>query len=139
MLDFITVPLTFGIVTLGIYKLFELFVCKKERMTILEKMDFKNECNLSFDYSLKNYGASLPFSFSSLKIGCLLLGLGLGLILSVILLAINMETLKSYTEVTGYSNYAVASMLIGAGVLSMGGVGLLLAFIIEYKCGKKLN
>ena len=31
MMDFITIPLTFGIVTYGIYKLFELFVCKKER------------------------------------------------------------------------------------------------------------
>ena len=36
-MDFITIPLTFGIVTYGIYKLFELFVCKKERLIILEK------------------------------------------------------------------------------------------------------
>ena len=28
MMDFITIPLVVGTITLGIYKLFELFVCK---------------------------------------------------------------------------------------------------------------
>ena len=32
MLDFIIPPLIVGFITLGIYKLFELFVCKKERL-----------------------------------------------------------------------------------------------------------
>ena len=32
MMDFISIPLTFGIVTYGIYSLFELFVHKKERL-----------------------------------------------------------------------------------------------------------
>ena len=31
MMDFITIPLVVGTITLGIYKLFELFVCKKEQ------------------------------------------------------------------------------------------------------------
>ena len=38
MLDFIMVPLVCGIFVLGFYKLFELFVCKKERLLIIEKM-----------------------------------------------------------------------------------------------------
>ena len=29
-MDFIMVPLIMGIITLGIYKLFELFVCRRE-------------------------------------------------------------------------------------------------------------
>ena len=38
MMDFITIPLVVGTITLGIYKLFELFVCKKERITMIEKL-----------------------------------------------------------------------------------------------------
>ena len=36
MMDFITIPLVVGTITLGIYKLFELFVCKKERIAMIE-------------------------------------------------------------------------------------------------------
>ena len=39
MMDFIMVPAVMTIITLGIYKLFELFVCKKERIMLIEKMD----------------------------------------------------------------------------------------------------
>ena len=41
MMDFIMVPLIFGIVTYGIYSLFELFVHKKERLMIIEKLSEK--------------------------------------------------------------------------------------------------
>ena len=40
MMDFITIPLVVGTITLGIYKLFELFVCKKERIVIIEKVSY---------------------------------------------------------------------------------------------------
>ena len=39
MMDFIMVPAVMTIITLGVYKLFELFVCKKERIMLIEKMD----------------------------------------------------------------------------------------------------
>ncbi len=35
------VPLIMGIITLGIYKLFELFSCRRERMAIIEKFGDK--------------------------------------------------------------------------------------------------
>ena len=38
MMDFITIPLVVGTITLGIYKLFELFVCRKERIAMIEKL-----------------------------------------------------------------------------------------------------
>ena len=41
MMDFIMVPLIMGIITLGIYKLFELFACRRERMAIIEKLGDK--------------------------------------------------------------------------------------------------
>ena len=79
-MDFIMIPAIFGIVTLGFYKLFELFVCKKERLAIIEKMGEKftpemlgNKINLS---SVGNA------SFSALKFGCLFVGIGLGLLVA---------------------------------------------------------
>ena len=43
MMDFIMVPLIVGIVCAGIYGLFELFVRKKERLAIIEKIGDKLE------------------------------------------------------------------------------------------------
>ena len=43
MMDFIMVPAIMAIITVGIYKLFELFVCKKERLMLIEKMGDKYE------------------------------------------------------------------------------------------------
>ena len=39
MMDFIFVPLVVGVITLGIYKFFELLVCRRERRMIIDKMD----------------------------------------------------------------------------------------------------
>ena len=139
MMDFITIPLIFGSVTYGIYKLFELFVCKKERLFLLEKMNFDNANNALLKDCLKGYNTSLPFSFSALKVGCLLMGLGLGLILGIVLFALNVDTVQSFREMSSYNVYSFITLIIGASVLFTGGAGLLLAFIIEYKCSKKKN
>ena len=137
MMDFITIPLIFGIVTFGIYKLFELFVCKKERMFLLEKMNFDNANNQYVNNIFKRHNSPSSFSFSALKVGCLLLGLGLGLVLGVLFFSFNIETVRAFGELTSYNTYYVVSLIISGAVLLMGGLGLLLAFIIEYKIGKK--
>ena len=38
MMDFIFVPLVVGVITLGIYKFFELLVCRRERRMIIEEL-----------------------------------------------------------------------------------------------------
>ena len=68
MMDFIMVPAVMTIITLGVYKLFELFVCKKERIMLIEKMDERGLLPQMDTPKLR--GSS--FSFSALKIGCLL-------------------------------------------------------------------
>ncbi|MBR2607359.1 MAG: hypothetical protein IKC70_05455 [Bacteroidaceae bacterium] len=137
MMDFITIPLIFGIVTLGIYKLFELFVCKKERLIILEKMNFDNANNQSVNNLFKRHNSPLPFSFSALKVGCLLLGLGLGIVLGILFFAFNIETVRAFGDLGHYNTYYAVSLIISGFVLLMGGAGLLLAILIEYKCSKK--
>ena len=80
MMNFIMVPAIMAIITVGIYKLFELFVCKKERLMLIEKMGDKYEPDVA---SIPRFHSN--YSFSALKIGCLLLGMGLGLLIGFII------------------------------------------------------
>ena len=127
MMDFITVPLTTGIIVLGIYKLFELFACRRERIMLIEK----GNGPLPDGKAAKRYG--LPLSFSTLKCGCLLLGIGIGLLLGYLICAASMP---GFLE-GNFAYYGLPSLVFGAGVLLMGGVGLLVAFIIELRLGKR--
>ena len=132
MMDFIMVPAIMAIITVGIYKLFELFVCKKERLMLIEKMGDKYEPDVA---SIPRFHSN--YSFSALKIGCLLLGMGLGLLIGFIIctssvpgyLDKNMDDWRVYRE--------TVSLVYGACVLVFGGIGLVAAFITELKLSKK--
>ena len=123
MMDFIMVPAVMTIITLGIYKLFELFVCKKmDERGLLPQMD-----------TPKLRGSS--FSFSALKIGCLLAGMGLGLLLGYL---ICYATIPNYfTADRDWMYRETVSLIYGACVLGVGGIGLIVAFITELKLNKK--
>jgi hypothetical protein len=135
MMDFISIPLVIGIITLGIYKLFELFVRKKERLSIIEKIGDKLEpanVNPRFSFPVQFEGKS---SFGTLKIACLLLGVGLGLLIGYF---ICLNTIAGYD--TTHWNYDLsqkAGVIYGASVLLFGGLGLLIAFIVEMSFLKK--
>ena len=109
MMDFIMVPLIFGIVTYGIYSLFELFVHKKERLMIIEKLSEK------VDWAVLDGKLQLPsfaqkqISFSALKIGCLMAGLGLGLLIGFIF--------HTFVRVNFEGDWKMISMAYGASVL----------------------
>ena len=134
-MDFIMIPAIFGIVTLGFYKLFELFVCKKERLLIIEKMGEK------FSSEMLENKIKLPsvgnLSFSALKFGCLFVGLGLGLLVAYLICT---TTIDDYVVRNADWNWEVKqtiSVIYGACVLLFGGVGLLTSFLIELKISKK--
>lgn len=130
MLDFISIPLVVGIVTLGIYKLFELIIRRKERLTIIEKMGDK------FEPSMIENKFSFPERkgnpmFGTLKIACLLLGIGLGLLVGYL---ICFNTVYGYNSMNLQNNaYEVSGIIYGASVLLFGGLGLLVAFFVEMK------
>ena len=132
MMDFIIAPLIVGIITLGIYKLFELFVCKKERLSMIEKLGDKlNNGDIISNLSLNlNYSRS-QFSFGPLKGGFLMLGIGLGLLLGFFICLFSFPG-YTYKE----NNYQAVSIIYGACVLAFGGLGLLIAFLIETKMNK---
>jgi len=134
MMDFIMVPLIVGIVTLGIYKLFELFARRKERLAIIEKMGEKfdasmTECKSAFP--VKTFGQS---PYGTLKLASLLLGVGLGLLVGFFIV---LNTFGFSSQEHGWQNDETASVIYGACVLLFGGLGLLIAFIIEMKNSNK--
>ena len=128
MMDFIMVPAVIGIITLGIYKLFELFVRKKERLTIIDKIGDKLTPDIlsgKIDFS-----TDIPkLSFSALKFGCLFMGLGIGILVAF---AVHYN-FADFVE----SSYQIESAIYGSCVLLFGGLGLLIAFIVELKVSKK--
>ena len=126
MLDFIMVPLVCGIFVLGFYKLFELFVCKKERLLIIEKMGEKFTPDM-LEHKL-NFSSIGNMSFSDLKFGCLFVGFGLGL-LAAFAIHYNFEDFL-------FKKWEIQTTVYGASVLLFGGLGLLIAFLIELNINK---
>ncbi|MDO5460011.1 MAG: hypothetical protein Q4F44_00025 [Bacteroidales bacterium] len=128
MMDFIMVPAVMGIITLGIYKLFELFVRKKERLIIIDKIGDKltpDILNGKIDFP-----TNIPkLSSSALKFGCLFMGLGIGMLVAF---AVHYN-FADFVE----SSYQIKSAIYGSCVLLFGGIGLIAAFIVELKLGKK--
>ena len=135
MMNFITAPLVCGIFVLGFYKLFELFVCKKERLLIIEKMGEKFTPDiLEHKLSFSSIG---KFSSSALKFGCLFMGLGLGLLIGYLICT---ATLEGYTNMgdvrLNYNMRETISIIYGACILLFGGLSLLIAFLVELKINK---
>jgi len=135
-MGFITAWIIVGIITLGIYKLFELFVGRKERLLIVEKLSDKLESTLQGRLILPlNVPAqsSLGNSFGALKFGCLLLGMGLGLLMGHIICA---TSVPQYFSRHGHMD-EMSSLIYGACTLLFGGLSLIAAFVIELKIARK--
>ena len=127
MMDFIAIPTVIGIITLGIYKLFELFACRKERLLMIEKMgdNFSPEM-LKEKISFSSVG---NLSFSALKFCCLFMGIGLGILVAFFINYNMADFLDSMRRSD--------SFLYGSCVLLFGGMGLLVAFLVELQLNKK--
>ncbi len=123
------VPAVMGIITLGIYKLFELFVRKKERLTIIDKIGDKLTPEILSEKI--DFSTNIPkLYFSALKFGCLFMGLGIGILVAF---AVHYN-FADFVE----SSYQIIGAIYGSCVLLFGGLGLIIAFIIELKiCNKK--
>jgi len=109
----------------AIYKLVELFARRNERMSIIEKMSLGDDVMNPIDVN-KWFSPPTPASWA-LRLGLLLIGLGLGLGIAVIL--------NSYMKFTSYSNEA--GIMYIALMMLFGGLGLVIAYLIEQKNLKK--
>ena len=128
MMDFILVPLVVGIITLGIYKLFELFVCKKERIIMIEKLGDK--------FNMGDISGKFSFNVNYLKSGCLMIGIGLGLLIAFFICSFAFPNYSTSRE-TAWHVEQQASLVYGACVLFFGGIGLISAFLIEMHIHKQ--
>ena len=112
----------------AVYKLFELYARRKERMLIIEKMNFSNGMAAPPDVT-KWFSTPTP-KVGGLRLGLLLTGLGLGLVTAVIL-----------TDLFVFNNRALSwkdkDVLYLALMMLFGGLGLLIAYLIEQKNQKK--
>lgn len=114
-----------------IYKLFELFVGRKERQMLIDKL---SETSLT-DGKFK--GLNMSSSYSALRFGCLLLGLGFGILVGYIIVC---NSLPDYfMDDVNTRIRETASIIYGASTLLGGGIGMLAAFIIEVFCSKKIK
>ena len=115
-----------------IYKLFELFARRKERMTLIEKI---NSCE-GISPSLKVpdlFLSSIP-KFGALRIGLMLTGLGLGLAIAIILnYLIDWQNMVN----AGKLPNQYGEILYFALMLLFGGLGLTKAYMVEQKSLKK--
>ena len=134
MMEFILVSIVVGIVFYGTYKLFELFAKRKERMAMIEK--FSNNTDISNMENKQSSPLELHslYPFGALKIACLLIGVGLGLLVGFFIHStINVDILN----VNDHRGREIIGILYGASVFLFGGIGLLTAFILEMKYSKK--
>ena len=126
-MDWITAPLVCAVIFGCIYKVVELFVHKRERLMLINKLteisnvDFKG-INL---YSSGN-------KFTGLRIGWLLLGVGCGFLLGFL---INMMATEGHYA-TEYGNawsyhHAIGGIVYVACICICGGIGLLLSYRAE--------
>lgn len=125
-MDWISVPTTVLIIFGTIYKVFELFVRKEERKMIINKIeDIKgvdlSGTNLNMENGQNN-------KFLPLRIGMLILGVGLGCFTAILAMTVIMPRINDQI-----STYYTKQMLSGACICFFGGLALVLSYIIEHK------
>jgi hypothetical protein len=130
-----------GFIVLGIYKLLELFVRKKERIMIIEKLlTLENkEASGSIHIPEISLGRQDLGSWP-LRIALLLIGVGLGCIISFFIqhclynsfVDVNMNDWKVEQNVS-----QIQFMLNFSLITIFGGIGLMIAYLIESKPAKK--
>ena len=131
--DVFIVAIIFGSLTYGIYKLFELFVCRKERLALIEKLGSMSIANLS-DLKI-NLSIFKSPTFTALKAGCLLLGLGVG-ILTGFFICCHFVSGYAAGDLNHIHRDQVSVIYISCALL-FGGLGLLVAFLVELNISKK--
>lgn len=135
-MEMIGIVLVVGIITFGIYKLFELFARRKERMAMIEKFSEGITPQLprgnTFDIRILK---DLSGGSWSIRIGMLLLGVGLGVTIATIVdLAVSPY---DHDRELYYQFRNTLDVLYPACAAVFGGLGLVVAYLIEQKNEKK--
>ena len=116
-----------GFFILGLYKIIELYARRRERIMLIEKIERLDSA--AWDILRMNFSSGRDSAYWPLRIGALLVGLGAGILLSVMIflnVAFNCSNIVERWLSTREYIYTCGPLL-GAGL------GLLVAFVIEYR------
>lgn len=136
-MDFITTPLVVAIIFVTIYKLFKLIVCRKERIMHLEYLMRNGGVPVPPAYDAMPAMQSKPIepldistlsNFPALKWGCLLCGMGLGLLCGALLVYLMFPKCDMHYD--WQVNNGMPGIIIGSSTMLFGGLGLVVAYLI---------
>ena len=129
-----------GFITLGIYRVFELFARRKERMAIIDKLEHIKSLDTNVDLKLSLFQKSENSNWA-LRISLLLIGIGLGLLVAY---GVEMAIIRGNMDFYSPENYDIRrsfnsgmEVVYFASVAFFGGIGLLSAYFIEQKQKQK--
>lgn len=105
------------------YKLIGLYARRKERLLMIEKMNVVGDLELPDKDVLKR-------SFTALRVGCLLIGVGVGLLIGVM---VQTMLVNAGYDMNQWPDRKLFEMSFTACVLLFGGIGLLVSYPLERK------
>lgn len=111
-----------------IYKIVELFVRRREREMLIDKITEVSSAKLDQSIIQGLSGASVSIGSSALKWGALAIGVGLGFFLGIICNVI----LRDYID-----SWRMESSVYGSLIALFGGIGLIIAFYAELRLRRK--
>lgn len=125
-------------ISYAIYKLFELFARRKERMAMIEKLSAGIDPEI-FNNQFKPIRMPVIQNFTNnswaIRIGMLLLGVGLGITIATL---VDLGVSTSFLDYKdSYQFRTTVDVLYPACAAVFGGIGLVIAYFIEKKEGKK--
>ncbi len=119
-----------GIVFYFTYKMIELPSRRREREMMIERMGRTD----GVTPNMLNIGGASKRSFSGLRLGCLLIGVGVGLLVGLI---INTMLTHGGYSMNKWSEEQLFEVAYGAPVLIFGGLGLLCSYVLERRLRDK--
>lgn len=130
-----------GIITLGIYRLFELYARRQERLDIIEKLASNNEIkNVKLDLNMPFFGRTNLSWMWSLRAALLLMGVGLGLFVGFIIdMSISWDIETSFSGNAVHRIREILGIIYFACIGFFGGTGLLVSYLIENAKDKKFR
>lgn len=131
MISDLTPGIVLAVLGITLYKILELYARRKERLNLIEKLSESNP-DLKLDLSFKSGNM-----FSSLKIGLLLTGIGIGCLVGIIIQTSCTDSLSlqynRFDDSVQYNIQALVGTIYFASISTFGGIGLIVAYLIEKK------
>lgn len=114
-----------GIVFYFTYKMIELPSRRREREMMIERM---GRTDSPLPVLTDGLGGAVKRSFGGLRLGCLLIGVGLGMLVGLI---INTALAHGGYSMDKWSEGQLFEVAYGAPILIFGGLGLLCSYVLE--------